>query len=118
MMSFKINVSKLLYFRSTALEVTGGTSDSKFPRIEECAHFHYENVDYGQLQVMIDFSKICTVYCISVIFSGLSCVFVFKWLLNNYLKYFNFYQYLIDLLFCISVKHSMQFKKFELMKSL
>ena len=26
-------------------------SQSKFPRIEDCAHFHYETVDHGCIKV-------------------------------------------------------------------
>ncbi|XP_076800556.1 uncharacterized protein LOC143445380 [Clavelina lepadiformis] len=45
----RVPSSSLLSARSLGTE--DGLSESKFPRIEDCAHFHYENVYYGQIKV-------------------------------------------------------------------
>nr|CAB3222850.1 rho GTPase-activating protein 32-like [Phallusia mammillata] len=45
----KVNTSISLSPR----QLTSPLSDSKFPRIEDCAHFHYETVHYGQIKLAL-----------------------------------------------------------------
>uniref|UniRef100_A0AAX7U0X5 Rho GTPase activating protein 32b n=1 Tax=Astatotilapia calliptera TaxID=8154 RepID=A0AAX7U0X5_ASTCA len=44
-----------------------------FPKLAECAHFHYENVDFGTIQVqnMYPFSQL---FVFSLLFGGYACI--------------------------------------------
>lgn len=35
-----------------------------FPKMAECAHFHYENVDFGNIQVSLGFLLYTKQYCV------------------------------------------------------
>ena len=45
-------ICNMIRHPSTGRPVDGDSSQPKFPRIEDCAHFHYEAVDYGRIKVI------------------------------------------------------------------
>lgn len=40
---------------------------SRFPKLEECAHFHYEHVELGSLKVCYLLKVLINFYCICII---------------------------------------------------
>uniref|UniRef100_A0A8C4XE91 Uncharacterized protein n=1 Tax=Erpetoichthys calabaricus TaxID=27687 RepID=A0A8C4XE91_ERPCA len=46
--------------------ITRSCVKGHFPKLVDCAHFHYENVDFGAIQVRTSYSFTHTVYSLQM----------------------------------------------------